>query len=311
MKDCQPKVSIVVPVYNGANYLREAIDSALAQTYKNIEVIVVNDGSDDFEETDKIAKSYGDKIRYFKKENGGVATALNLGISVMEGEYFSWLSHDDVYFPEKIEVQIILLRQLNRDVILYSDYQFIDLKSQYVRTRKLPSVPPESFKLALISSQPLHGCSLLIPKSFFGEVGAFNETLPTTQDYDLWVKMAERFEFIHIPRVLISSRLHPSQGSKSQSSLWLSECNEFYMKHLNEIITAWDSKTTAVPLAVFALKTSIKMERMGLEEPLQLTTELLKKNWVSELLRFNGEFYYWLSYYILFRVKWFFLKLIY
>ena len=79
-----PLVSIVIPVYNGANYMREAIDSALAQTYKNIEVIVVNDGSTD--NTDEIAKSYGDKIRYFKKENGGVATALNLGIREMRGE---------------------------------------------------------------------------------------------------------------------------------------------------------------------------------------------------------------------------------
>ena len=76
-----PLVSIVIPVYNGENYLKEAIDSALAQTYKNIEVIVVNDGSSD--KTDEICKSYGSKIRYFKKENGGVSTALNLGIEKM------------------------------------------------------------------------------------------------------------------------------------------------------------------------------------------------------------------------------------
>ena len=85
-----PKVSIVIPVYNGSNYLREAIDSALAQTYKNIEVIVINDGSNDRGKTDKICKSYGNKIRYFKKENGGVSSALNMGIEKMEGEYFSW-----------------------------------------------------------------------------------------------------------------------------------------------------------------------------------------------------------------------------
>ena len=68
--DFNPKVSIVIPVYNGRNYMRDAIDSALAQTYKNIEVIVINDGSNDNGETDKIAKSYGNRIRYFSKENG-------------------------------------------------------------------------------------------------------------------------------------------------------------------------------------------------------------------------------------------------
>ena len=87
MKTFNPKVSIVIPVFNGSNYLKEAIDSALAQTYKNIEIIVVNDGSDDKGETEKIAKSYGSKIKYFKKENGGVATALNFGIKKMTGKY--------------------------------------------------------------------------------------------------------------------------------------------------------------------------------------------------------------------------------
>ena len=96
-----PLVSIIIPVYNGEKYMREAIDSALNQTYKNIEVIVVNDGSKD--NTDEIALSYGDKIRYFKKENGGVSTALNLGIKEMKGEYFCWLSHDDVYEYNKVD----------------------------------------------------------------------------------------------------------------------------------------------------------------------------------------------------------------
>ena len=101
-----PLISIIIPVYNGANYMREAIDSAIAQTYKNIEIIVVNDGSTDNGETEKIALSYGDKINYYYKENGGCASALNYGISKMKGEWFSWLSHDDVYFPTKLESQV-------------------------------------------------------------------------------------------------------------------------------------------------------------------------------------------------------------
>ena len=88
----KPLVSIIIPVYNGSNFMREAIDSALAQTYPNIEILVINDGSTD--NTREIALSYGDKIRYFEKENGGVATALNLGIREMRGEYFSGLSHE-------------------------------------------------------------------------------------------------------------------------------------------------------------------------------------------------------------------------
>ena len=100
MNEFQPLVSIVIPVYNGSNYMREAVDSALAQTYEHLEVIVVNDGSTD--DTEQIALSYGERIRYFRKENGGVSSALNLGISKMKGAYFSWLSHDDIYSPTKV-----------------------------------------------------------------------------------------------------------------------------------------------------------------------------------------------------------------
>ena len=94
-----PLVSIVIPVYNGADYLSECIDSALAQTYSNIEILVINDGSVDDGATEAVAQSYGDRIRYFRKENGGVSSALNLGIQHMRGDYFSWLSHDDRYEP--------------------------------------------------------------------------------------------------------------------------------------------------------------------------------------------------------------------
>ena len=84
----KPMVSIIFPVYNGSNYVCEAIDSALAQTYKNVEVIVVNDGSKDDGATEQICLSYRDKIRYFSKENGGVSSALNLGIKNMNGDFF-------------------------------------------------------------------------------------------------------------------------------------------------------------------------------------------------------------------------------
>src|SRR3712207_962084 len=106
-----PKVSIVIPVYNGSDYLKEAIDSALGQTYEDIEVIVVNDGSNDGGQTEAIAKSYGDKIRYFSKENGGVASALNFGIKNMRVKWFTWLSHDDLFSQNRIEQDLILIEK--------------------------------------------------------------------------------------------------------------------------------------------------------------------------------------------------------
>lgn len=238
--DFKPKVSIVIPVYNGSDYLREAIDSALAQTYPDIEVLVVNDGSTDEGKTEEIAKSYGRKIRYFHKENGGVATALNLGIREMKGDYFSWLSHDDVYYPFKVERQVRCLEPDKEDVILYSDFDFIDHRSKFLCAHKIKPIAPADFRQALILGSPIHGCTVLIPKFCFAAVGLFDETLKTTQDYALWFKLGARYQFVHIPEVLIKSRLHANQGSITMGPVHLDESNNYFIKCLNEILESGD-----------------------------------------------------------------------
>ena len=137
MKSNDIKVSIIIPVYNGSNYVNLAIDSALRQTYKNIEIIVINDGSKD--NTLKIINSYKDKVKVIDKENGGVSTALNLGIKNMTGDYFSWLSHDDLYYPEKIEREVNYLIENNlvgTKTILYSNFDYNDKWGNHIYTCK-------------------------------------------------------------------------------------------------------------------------------------------------------------------------------
>lgn len=237
MSEFTPKISIVIPVYNGDNYLREAVDSALAQTYKNIEVLVVNDGSTDDGATERIALSYGDRIRYFRKENGGVASALNLGIREMRGEYFSWLSHDDVYYPDKIAFQVEWLQQHGgqRNVILYGDYDHIDSASLSTGQTRIRHLEPVEFIRHLITDHPVNGCTMLVPRACFDMVGVFNEQLKTTQDYDLWFRMAWKCGFVHIPHLFIKSRIHPQQGSVAVSPLMHQEQNEFFIDYLSKI----------------------------------------------------------------------------
>ena len=129
----QPKISIIIPVYNGENYLRESIESAINQTYKNIEIIVVNDGSNDDNKTENIALSYGSKVKYIKKKNGGVASALNLGIEKMTGDYFSWLSHDDLYTPNKIKNQVDILEKIeDKETLICCRHCVVDKDLHYL-----------------------------------------------------------------------------------------------------------------------------------------------------------------------------------
>jgi hypothetical protein len=234
----KPFVSIIIPVYNGSNYLQLAIDSALAQAYDNCEVIVINDGSADIGLTESIAKSFGDKIKYFYKTNGGVATALNAGIRAARGDYISWLSHDDLYHPNKIARQIAFLSSMPAsNVVVYSDYEAIDANNEFIRNVQLTVADAADSRQAivfLLFKSTVHGCSLLLPKKCFTEVGYFAENLRTTQDYDLWFKLLKNgYEFIHMPEILISSRLHKEQGTRSLYRIAHKEIEELYVSAID------------------------------------------------------------------------------
>ena len=260
-----PKVSIVIPVYNGSNYLREAIESALDQTYKNIEVIVVNDGSNDSGQTEAIAKSYGNRIRYFYKENGGVASALNYAIHKMTGDYFSWLSHDDVYFPDKIEKQINYLKNEKEDIIVYSNFELIDSNSKTICIHKTVYTDPQYFLFYLIGYYPISGCTAIVPKKCFDDIGDFNQNLRTTQDYEMWFRMALKYKFKHIPDVLVKSRVHPEQGTVIMRNYVLDEGNKLYIWCLNNLL-----RSKIVPFeksySLYLVKVAFRLKEIGFSE---------------------------------------------
>ncbi len=220
-----PLVSIIIPVYNGANYMREAIDSALAQTYEHIEIIVVNDGSQDDGATEKIALSYGDRIRYLRKENGGVSSALNYGIDHMNGEYFSWLSHDDVYAPDKVQEQVnLILSRKSADAVVICNMNTINKDSlQIAEAPKDFSKAEMSWKKALIyiTQYGANGCALLIPKSAFDKAGRFDENLRYCQDILMWWKIfLTGYNLVFCDYIGVHSRVHGKQLTQTGSALY-------------------------------------------------------------------------------------------
>jgi hypothetical protein len=232
-----PWISIVIPVYNGADYLAQAIESALAQTYPRREVLVINDGSTDEGATAAVAARFGKAIRYFEQPNGGVASALNRGIREMQGDFFSWLSHDDLYYPHKLACQVEWLRQHPDGTCLYTDFDVIDAQGHLLRTEILPHIEPAALRTMLVADYPVHGCTTLIPRSCFDTVGLFDERLRTTQDYDFWFRLAARFPLVHLPEVLIQSREHVQQGSRSIPGRY-EENDRLYQRMLDELTPA-------------------------------------------------------------------------
>lgn len=229
MDKTYPKVSIIIPVYNGSDYLANAIDCALQQSYKNIEVIVVNDGSTDDGATERIAMMYGERIRYFCKSNGGVSSALNYGIANMTGEYFSWLSHDDAYSKDKVKDSVDLLiayDAVGDKTIAFTGGYFIDTNN-----RRIGDFPKYFKKNRLYAGievvdlmtkkGTLNGCCMLIPRSAFDDVGGFDETLRYSQDSLMWYRIfLFGYSLISDNNANVMYRLHRNQTSQLRRDLY-------------------------------------------------------------------------------------------
>jgi glycosyltransferase involved in cell wall biosynthesis len=210
-----PLVSVIIPVYNGTNYLREAIESVLAQTYTNYEILVVDDGSTDA--TWDIIQSYGARVRGIHKENGGVASALNRGIREAKGDYIAWLSHDDIWLPRKLESQVAFVCQFPQLQGCYTNFVYIDGECRILSTIESPWYPRNQAIRAMLKKVYIHGCTVLIARSCFERIGLFEEELRYTQDADMWLRLLREFEIGHKPDKLVHVRFHSEQGSRNRA----------------------------------------------------------------------------------------------
>jgi hypothetical protein len=226
-------VSIVIPVFNGARFVGEAIASALAQTWPAVEVIVVDDGSDDGGATRRAVARFGDAVRLISKPNGGVATALNAGVAAMRGEWFSWLSHDDVYRPTKVERTLAAVRDRAGPAIAFADYDLID-ESGAVTGRAQPThgFTGEDGRWAVLECR-LHGCAMMVPRAPLVAAGGFDPRWPTVNDYALWYALGRSVPFVPVAEPLIGSRVHDGQGSRHPGHL--EEASLLWVRMLEEM----------------------------------------------------------------------------
>ena len=210
-----PLVSIVIPVFNGSQFLHRAITSALEQkrSYPNIEVLVVNDGSTDDGKTREIANSFLSTIHYFEKENGGVSSALNLGIEKMNGDFFSWLSHDDYYTPDRFSQLAPLLSRLSDNSLLSHDYFLVNESEQIIGPISLLSENVDSYPYFMLKGCYFSGCALIIPKKLLRQQQGFRQDLRFTQDMEAWARLSLVANLVHIKANLTCITAHGQQGS--------------------------------------------------------------------------------------------------
>jgi glycosyltransferase involved in cell wall biosynthesis len=211
------KVSVIIPTYNRAHYICEAIDSALAQTYPDVEIVVVDDGSTDG--TRAVLKGYGDKIRYYYQENQGVSAALNFGIEKSSGQYLAILDDDDIWFPEKLEVQVAHLEAHPEVGMVHADMLILDERSDdsVPKKRTLSRPIPSGYILPeLIVKNVIAYPTVVVRRSCLDEVGLFDPELRSSEDYHLWLRIARRFPITYLDQPLAIYRLHSTNLTRNR-----------------------------------------------------------------------------------------------
>lgn len=281
-----PKVVVIMPVYNGSNYMREAIDSALNQTYKNVEVVVINDGSTDGGKTDTIAKSYGDKIKYFVKENGGVSSALNFGIKYIQDNYkdayFCWLSHDDKYTPEKIEKEVKALKGHNKTTVVFSNFSLFDDKGAiFAATHSEERIKEDQFKgIYPVLKGMVNGDTILVHQDVFNKCGYFDEVNTNAADYRMWLKVFTEFDHIFLKEPLSLYRIHDQQDTV-KSPTYNEESDNFWLTAIDEID---DKKAKSWGVTLFKLYADlyIQMKNAGFNKAAEKAYDLAKKRFTKD-----------------------------
>jgi glycosyltransferase involved in cell wall biosynthesis len=197
-----PKVSVIIPTYERAHLVSQAIDSILAQTYDDREIIVVNDGSTD--NTAEILAGYADRITLIHQENRGVAAARNAGMRVARGEYIAFLDDDDLWEPQKLAQQIPLLEIDPLVGLVSSDMVFFDEEGIHPGTYWDGFIPPATITpWTLLKGSFLSVPTIVIRQSCLAQVGYFDENLQVCEDYDLWLRIVEgwKVDYINAPLV--------------------------------------------------------------------------------------------------------------
>ncbi|MGZ5476756.1 MAG: glycosyltransferase family 2 protein [Thermoanaerobaculia bacterium] len=201
-------ISVIIPTYNYASYVREAIDSAMEQSYPALEIIVVDDGSTDA--TAQVLSGYGDRIRVLRQKNQGVAAARNAGIAAARGDYLAFLDSDDIWKPRKLELQIARF-DADPDLGLVrcgaETFGGTGQRPQVWRKGKEGWVATGILRLDPEFTVAA-GSGLLLPKRVAEEVGGFDHRLRVSEDWDLCYRIATRYRLGYVAEVLLQYRLH-------------------------------------------------------------------------------------------------------
>lgn len=230
-----PLVSVIIPYFYEEKYLEEALESVFSQTYKDYEIIVVDDGSATGG-AKNICEKYKDKLKYIRQENKGVSAARNNGIVNSRGECIAFLDEDDIWLPDKIEKQVRYFEELKRKNIniglIYTGQQMID-ENNNVLANGLCKSSGYNYKLLLFGNFIGTPSCVMTTRSVLRDVGLFDEGLLQCQDFDMWIRIAKKYDIYSVNEILTKYRNRQNSLSKDTETR-INDCNKIIEKQFEE-----------------------------------------------------------------------------
>jgi glycosyltransferase involved in cell wall biosynthesis len=218
-----PIVSVIIPSYNCEAYIEETVRSVLNQTYKRVEIIVVDDGSTD-RTCDLVKKLRSPQVRLLKQKNAGVCAARNAGFMAAHGDFICFLDHDDYWYPEKLSAQVLAMKNRPWVGVVYSNFTLWHRKNGVFPppselASKMDPREVDEDGSGHIYDRFLLDCYMLTSTAMFRrqvllDCGLFDESLPYSEDWDLWLRISRKHTFLKLKRAMTLYRQHPNQGNR-------------------------------------------------------------------------------------------------
>ena len=238
MLDEIPNVSVIIPTYNRADLVKRAIKSVLDQTYQNFELIVINDNS--LDDTINVINTFKDsRIQCIShKKNRGAPAARNTGINKSRGEYIAFLDDDDEWLPEKLEIQLEYLNHRPNVGLIYAGYEIVDKDKNKIH-RINPKERGNTFH-RILHTNFIGSPTVLVRRECFESVGGFDEKFKSSQDWDMWIRISQKYDVDYVPNILAKYNISGNRITTNMNSVInghiqiLSKYDDYYKMH-NEI----------------------------------------------------------------------------
>jgi len=294
-----PRVSVIIPAYNSADYLPEALESVLRQDYNNYEIIVIDDGSKDH--TFNCVKPYKDQIRYFYQENQGVSKARNHGIEVACGEFVAFLDADDFFLPHKLEAQLAVFDTNPELGIVHSGWRRVNHQGQFLTDVQPWHYVPELNLESWLIYKPVLPSAMIFRREWLEKSGGFDPRFPPAEDTELVLRLARMgCQASWLKSVTVGYRQHDQsamhQGLPQARSLMKVIDNFFAQPNLPEKVQWLEQSvryTTLVWIAWYLYQTNHLPEMVEILKRSQKYQSLspieLLVNWIDSFSRFSAD----------------------